>query len=128
MYFRKVLYMEFIIDITPLSYYSYMKQNKFRKYISKNGRKYKEDLQKIFKEGMKNNEIIDKHCKLDIVFYFNNKRKNDLDNFAKPIMDAMNEIVYVDDSLVVDLRVRKYGDDYSAIKGKIIIYVKHLNE
>ena len=116
--------MEFIIDIKPLSYYSYMKQNKFRKYISKSGRKYKEELQKAFKESMVDNEIIDKPCKLDIVFYFDNKRKNDLDNFAKPIMDAMSEIVYTDDSLVVDLRVRKYGDEHSNISSKIIIYVK----
>ena len=105
-----------------------MKQNKFRKYISKSGRKYKETLQQIFKEQMKNHTMIDKVCKLDIVFYFSNKRKNDLDNFAKPIMDAMNEIVYVDDSLVVDLRVRKYGDEHSSITGKVIIYVEPINE
>ena len=120
--------MEFIIDINPLSYYSYLKQNKFRKYITKAGKKYKEEIQKVLIKGMENKEIIDKNCKVDIVLYFNNKRKNDVDNFAKVLLDCMNEIVYVDDSLVIDLRVRKYGDEHSAITGKILIYVKHINE
>jgi Holliday junction resolvase RusA-like endonuclease len=35
-------------------------------------------------------------------------KKPDADNLAKAILDALNGIVYHDDSQVVDLRVRKY--------------------
>lgn len=35
------------------------------------------------------------------------KRRIDVDNCAKSILDGMNGIVYIDDNQVVDLRVRK---------------------
>ena len=39
-------------------------------------------------------------------------KKSDIDNFTKSLMDGMNEIVYKDDSQVVDLHVRKiYSDE-----------------
>jgi Holliday junction resolvase RusA-like endonuclease len=36
------------------------------------------------------------------------EQKPDADNFAKMLLDALNGAAYVDDSQVVDLRVRKY--------------------
>lgn len=34
--------------------------------------------------------------------------KPDVDNFAKGVMDAMNDVVYVDDSLIQKLIVEKF--------------------
>ncbi len=43
-----------------------------------------------------------------IILYFTNKRKNDCDNFIKPILDSGSNTLYTDDCLITDLRVRKY--------------------
>lgn len=103
--------MEIVIDTKPISYYQYLKQNRYRKYISKKGREYKEKLEEELFACMINKDIIDEDCKVDIKLYFNTKHKHDVDNFAKPILDCMSEIVFTDDKLVVDLRVRKYYSD-----------------
>lgn len=42
-----------------------------------------------------------------IDLYLHGKRRIDVDNCAKSILDGMNKIVYTDDNQVVDLRVRK---------------------
>ena len=42
-----------------------------------------------------------------IDLYLHGKRRIDVDNCAKSILDGMNKIVYEDDNQVVDLRVRK---------------------
>ncbi len=109
----------FEIQIRPLSYYQYLKQNRHRKYITKKGKEYKEILQKHFAEFMKDIEIVDGPCKLDVEFYFDNKRKNDVDNFCKPIMDCMTGIVYTDDCLITDLHIKKFYSD----KPNIIIHI-----
>lgn len=41
-------------------------------------------------------------------------KKSDIDNFTKSLMDGMNGVVYLDDSQVVDLHVRKI---YSSVPG-----------
>ncbi len=102
--------MEFNINIKPLSYYMYLTQNKYRKYITKKGRVYKEEIEKILIKSMEDKQIINEECKIYIEFYFDNKRKNDVDNFTKPILDFMSGIVYEDDKLVVDLHIKKFFD------------------
>ena len=44
------------------------------------------------------------------------KKKPDCDNIAKIICDALNGIVYHDDSQVVDLEIRKYYSDEPKVK------------
>lgn len=95
------------LDIHPLSYYQYLTQNKYRKYITTKGRKYKEDLHCIFIEYMKDKEIIKGKVKVIMKFSFSNKRKNDLDNFIKPLLDCMSGIIFEDDRQVYQLEVSK---------------------
>lgn len=47
---------------------------------------------------------------LEIDLYFPDMRRRDLDNCAKAIMDALNGVAWVDDSLVNDLRVSRHHD------------------
>lgn len=44
---------------------------------------------------------------VSIRLYLHGKRRIDVDNCAKSILDGMKGVVYVDDNQVVDLRVRK---------------------
>ena len=98
---------EICVNVKPLSYYSYLSHNKFRKYLTKSGRTYKEKLISMITDYMIDKTMIEGNCKVEIDFYFDNNRKNDLDNFAKPILDAMSALVYCDDCQVVDLHLKK---------------------
>ncbi len=42
-----------------------------------------------------------------IIFIFTNRRRHDLDNLSKAILDACNKIVYEDDNQVNDLHLIK---------------------
>ena len=44
---------------------------------------------------------------LTIDFYNGNKRRRDLDNMAKLVLDALNKVAYADDFQVVGLNLRK---------------------
>lgn len=42
-----------------------------------------------------------------IWLYFKDKRKRDIDNYNKGILDAMTNIVYNDDSQIEELNIKK---------------------
>ena len=72
------------LHIKPISYYQYIKQTKNRKYITPKGKEYKELIETEMKKYMEKNKI--EKIEYGDVFtsielYFDNKRKNDLDNF-----------------------------------------------
>lgn len=46
-----------------------------------------------------------------IDFFNGNKRRRDLDNMAKLVLDALNKIAYADDYQVVELNLRKVFTD-----------------
>ena len=102
--------MDITIDIIPLSYYQYLAQNIYRKYITNRGRKYKDAIEKILVMEMENKDKIESDCSVSITFYFDNRRKNDIDNYGKPLLDFMSDIVYGDDRQIVDLRLVKFYD------------------
>jgi crossover junction endodeoxyribonuclease RusA len=43
-----------------------------------------------------------------IDFFNGNKRRRDLDNMAKLVLDALNKVAYADDFQVVELNLRKF--------------------
>jgi len=45
---------------------------------------------------------------VSIDFYNGNKRRRDLDNMAKLVLDALNKVAYADDYQVVGLNLRKF--------------------
>lgn len=67
------------------------------------------------------NKILDKPLKVDLHIFKKkiptSRQYGDVDNIAKSILDSMTGIVYKDDSLVVELSVKKY---YSSSAGIII--------
>ena len=101
--------MDLLFDIKPLSYYSYMKQNRYGKYVSKEGKQYKEDIKNIAIKYMEENsfEPFTEKLQMNVKFTFDNKRKNDLDNFIKPLLDCFTGICFDDDRWVYKLIAEK---------------------
>jgi crossover junction endodeoxyribonuclease RusA len=113
--------MNLTIQIIPISYYVYLSQNKYRKYITARGREYKQQIEDKLSDFMVDKKIKTEDIKVSLVFYHNNRRKNDIDNYAKPILDFMSDIVYKDDRQIIELNIKKFYDKYNP---RIVIHVE----
>lgn len=58
----------------------------------------------------RNFEPIKGNVTLNVIFYFGNKRKNDIDNRLKALLDCMTGLLYKDDSQITELHVYKEYD------------------
>lgn len=108
--------METQINIKPLSYYQFMHQNRYRKYISKQGKEWRKKVEGELIKVMKGKEIMKKNVEVNILLGFKDKRANDVDNFTKTILDCMSEIVFEDDRQITKLLIEKVISDEYYIK------------
>ena len=53
------------------------------------------------------NVMVSGLLKVELMFYLSNKRKVDCDNLSKLVLDALQGVVYKNDSSVVDLHIIK---------------------
>ena len=58
--------------------------------------------------AMLGNPPLDGALEVNLVFVRSDRRKCDLDNLSKAVLDAMENIVYLNDQQIVSLRLRKY--------------------
>ena len=77
--------------------------------MTKRGKDTKESMSWEFREQFKG-EIIESDVCLNVLFYFKDKRKRDIDSHLKALLDSMSGIVYLDDSQVTELHVYKEID------------------
>ena len=78
-----------------------------RKILSKRGRKFKSLATLLAADGTK---TLQGDVSVFIRAYPPDKRKRDLDNILKPILDVLTTAgIYEDDSQVVDLRIQKFN-------------------
>jgi len=79
-----------------------------RFYKDKRLKDWEEECLGILKPFVKKVQV---NYAVSIVFYFGNKRKNDIDGKIKPILDLLQKAgFYPDDSLVTELHVVKEYD------------------
>lgn len=103
----------------PPSVNTYWRNFNGRMLISKKGREYRQAVadQVLIQRGAKHYEG---KVKLTIEAFRPDKRKRDLDNLLKAPLDALTHAgVYMDDQLIVDLRIYWADDDGGYIKVKI---------
>ena len=83
-------------------------------WVNKPNGRYKSKKGKIFEETARSELKNQFRCKplanglkVRIRLYFKDKRKRDIDNYNKGILDAMTNIVYNDDSQIEELNIKK---------------------
>lgn len=59
------------------------------------------------KIAMKGMDMLSGYLSATMIFRLGNKRRVDLDNLSKAVLDAMNGIVYEDDTIVCKLKLYK---------------------
>ena len=110
-----------IIPIMACSVNKYYRSWKGRVLISKDGKEFKNELELHLTNYQK---ILGK-IKLNIILHFKDKRKRDVDNYAKVLIDCLKNKLFEDDDMIYKLYMEKhigYGEN------KIEIYVNKIDE
>ena len=97
----------------------YYRSWKGRVLISKDGKEFKKELELY----LTNYEKILGKIKLNIILHFKDKRKRDVDNYAKVLIDCLKNKLFEDDDMIYKLYMEKhigYGEN------KIEIYVNKI--
>ena len=99
-----------IIPLMACSVNKYYRTFRGRVLISADGREFKKQIA-MFLEG--HEKVIGK-IELQLVFYFKDKRKRDVDNYAKVLIDCLKNVLFEDDDMIYKLYMEKHigtGDD-----------------
>lgn len=98
----------------PLSYYKTLRRTKYGGcYLTTEGKKFRMNVYKVITEQMKKYNLdnpLENELYMNIKFYHNNKRKNDIDNSLKSFLDCLNKVLFIDDTQVVKITASKYQD------------------
>lgn len=101
------------------NYYSYTSRGVF---IKKYGRDYRKKVVSLFKDGT---DAIQGDLDVHLSVFFPDKRKRDLDNILKCLLDALTHAnIYGDDSQIKKLTLEHVG--YQKPDGLVIATIKDL--
>ncbi len=74
-------------------------------YMTKEGKEFKAKAQDIIRDSEVS--LTDKDIKLSIELRFKDKRRRDIDNYNKILLDSMTDLVYEDDKQIMELNLKK---------------------
>lgn len=94
--------------------------NRAMTYLTKEGKEFKDRISALVP---KDHKPFRGDVSVYLLLVFPDKRRRDIDNYCKGILDGMNHKVYLDDSQIKELYVRK---EYDKNKPKIIVYVDEI--
>lgn len=80
------------------------------RYMTPEGKALKEDYQWQAKQQWLREPLTEDGIEIDIKLFFGTKRRYDIDNYGKILLDSLTGIVWVDDSLVTKATVEKFID------------------
>ena len=98
---------EFAIDGPPVSQQT-RRRDRLRAWV--------QEVHEAAKRGWRGTSPFDGMLLVNITYIFDTVDL-DIDNICKPILDAMKDLIYVDDIQIVDLNCRKrhYSQGYDAV-------------
>jgi len=97
-----------IKDTPPSTQHIYLHKGRIT-FMTKEGKDYKEFCQWNIKSQYKG-KIIKNDISVVIELYFADKRRRDLDNFNKIILDSCTGLLWKDDCQIIELTIRKFID------------------
>ena len=92
------------IPIVACSVNKYYRSWQGRVLISKEGRAFKKNVELL----LSNYEKVYGKIKLTIILYFKDKRKRDLDNYNKVLIDCLKNKLFEDDDQIYQLYMEKH--------------------
>ena len=88
--------------------------------MSAEGKALKESYQWQIKSQWKE-ELTEKPIEVDIKLFFHDKRKHDVDNYLKILLDSCTGIIWKDDSQIIKMTVEKF---YTPMEPRIELTIK----
>jgi len=98
-----------ILKGNPLSTSHIYKSFRNRVYLSKQGKDLKQSYIEQAQEQW-TKEVIECDVSVSVEFYFGDRRRRDIDNYNKLVLDSLNDIVWVDDVQIQELGLKKFYD------------------
>ena len=102
--------MKITLEGVPRSTNHIYKFFRSRMYVSAAGKALKRSYQLQAKLQFGNIPLITNPIALEIILYFGDKRRRDIDNYNKILLDSMSGIVYKDDAQIQKLTIIKQYD------------------
>jgi len=78
-----------------------------RRFLSKDGKDFKSKLSTVAQGIMGTNPPFEGLFIVNIHYYFQDKRRRDVTNYDKPILDSLSKIVYKDDTYIKKIIMEK---------------------
>ena len=101
---------EIKIDLLPPSVNTYWRRGRNSTYLSEKGKVFKESVKNAL-HSQKIKKYENERLKVKIFLFFKGKRKRDIDNHNKAILDSFNGIVWKDDEQIDELiTIKSYGN------------------
>jgi len=94
------------IPIHPVSVNAMYRAYRGRFILSEEGRQFKKNMSNYLCE-VKDIKLTTEPVKVSIIFSFSDKRRRDVDNYAKAILDCLTGVLYKDDSQIIELHLYK---------------------
>ena len=91
--------------------------------ISKQGREFKVRASNFFSKEFLEDKPYECMLKIKIELRFKDKRRRDIDNFNKGLLDSMSGIVYKDDCQIEEMNIKKY---IGCGKDEIIVEIEEI--
>jgi crossover junction endodeoxyribonuclease RusA len=105
--------MKIILQGNPLSnqhIYQYVCTGKFpRMYMTDKGKKLKENYQWQIKSQWKG-KVLKEDIEIKVDLYFKDKRRRDIDNYGKILLDSLEGIIVEDDKQIKKMTITKNID------------------
>ena len=106
-----------IIPIMACSVNKYYRSWQGRVLISKDGREFKKEMEL----HLNNYEKVLGKIQLRLILHFKDRRKRDVDNYAKVLIDCLKNKLFEDDDQIYELYMQKHiGCGYNQISIEII--------
>jgi Holliday junction resolvase RusA-like endonuclease len=100
--------LEIELNDAPPSVNAFWGQHGPIKYITKKGKEWRKHIQ----ENLPKESLGGARLKLDITITFKGKRKRDLDNYLKPLIDTFSGFLFDDDEQIDEIVAKRiYGKD-----------------
>ena len=109
----------FYVEGKPVPKQSY-RHSKNGGYTSPRVKAWQEHVAWIAQSEMRGEPTLTGDLAVSMTFSLHDRRRRDLDNLSKGVLDAMNGIVFDDDRQVVDLHLRKqYSKEHPGVFVKV---------
>lgn len=105
----------------PPSVNTYYRRGQNTTYLTKKGKEFKNNMLNHLLGVLKYKEQpLENRLKVSIELNFKEKRKRDVDNYNKAILDSFNNIIWKDDEQIDELTTKK---SYGNKENKIVITI-----